>query len=61
MIMRKVVANMPASKLAKALRCPFDWFEPLKDKNPTCKRGDDCNECIRKFLMECDDNDFKPQ
>jgi hypothetical protein len=52
---------MPASKLAKAMRCPFDWFEPLKDKTPTCKRGDDCNECIRKFLMECDDNDFKPQ
>ena len=49
---------MTAAKMCHALRCPYDWYEPLKDKPPTCKRGDDCDRCILSFLVECDSSDF---
>lgn len=56
--LRELFANMTATKMARALRCPFDWFEPLKNKVSGCERGEDCNACIQHFLIGCDTHDF---
>lgn len=56
--LRKLMATMTATKMARALRCPFDWFAPLLDKKSPCERGEDCNACIQHFLIGCDTSDF---
>lgn len=57
--LRQVVSRMPAAQMAGALRCPYDWFEPLMDKKPVCEYGADCTKCILHFLIGCDDSEFR--
>lgn len=56
--LKEVVSKMTALQMARALKCPFDWFEPLADADATCDRGEDCSKCIFQFLLERDSNEF---
>lgn len=56
----RCVSMLSATKMARALRCPFDWYKPLLDKKSVCEYGEDCNKCIQQFLIGRDTDDFKP-
>lgn len=57
--LKKIVSGLTATKMSRALLCPYEWFDPLKDKTPVCEYGADCNRCIQEFLIGCDSTEFR--
>jgi hypothetical protein len=47
---RERICRLPIRTLAKALRCPYLWYEPLLDLEPPCRKGANCDVCIRHML-----------